>query len=181
MLFTPLPTVRFLFRQMLVLLKMINPGFITITEILKKSVDKTVDLLRLELEIRKSELEEQWHFASLEKIFIEERIYKDKPFEDAASMDEAILHIDMRLEPFKPKFKREITREDILKLMEIKMGRILKFNTDKANEFIQSIEDEILEVINNINHIIPYLDRLVYALKNKIREGQRKKNRDPKL
>ncbi len=152
-----------------------KPGFITITEILKKSVDKTVELLKLELEIKKSELEEQWHFASLEKIFIEERIYKDKAFENSANMDEAVSHIDMRLEPFKPKFNREITREDILKLMEIKMGRILKFNTDKANEFIQSIEDEILEVINNINHIIPYSINWFTHLKTKYGKGRERK------
>jgi topoisomerase IV subunit A len=92
-------------------------------------------LLKLELEIRKGELEEAWHFASLEKIFIEERIYKDKGFEESPNMDAAIA-------PHRPTFgtletpapKREITRDDILKLMEIKMARILKFNKDKAND-----------------------------------------------
>jgi topoisomerase-4 subunit A len=152
-----------------------KPGFITITEILKKSVDKTVELLKLELEIKKAELEEQWHFASLEKIFIEERIYKDKPFEDSANMDEAVQHIDKRLEPFKPRFKREITREDILKLMEIRMGRILKFNTDKANELIQSIEDEIVEILNNIHHIIPFTIDWFSPLKSKYGKGRDRK------
>ena len=85
--------------------------------------------MKLELEIRMDELEEQWHFASLEQIFIDERIYKDKSFEDSGDMDHAVAHIDMRLVPWKPRFRRAITREDILKLMEIRMGRILKFNT----------------------------------------------------
>ena len=152
-----------------------KPKFITVSEILKKSVDKTVEVLKLELEIRKQELEEQWHFASLEQIFIEQRIYKDKAFEDSGNMDEAVKHIDKRLEPFKPKFKREITREDILKLMEIKMGRILKFNTDKANEIIVGIEDEILEVIRNINHIIPYSIEWFNHLKNKFGKGKERK------
>ena len=152
-----------------------RPKFITISEILKKSVDKTVELLKLELEIKKMELEEQWHFASLEKIFIEERIYKDKAFEDSANMDEAVRHIDNRLEPFKPLFRREITREDILKLMEIKMGRILKFNTDKANELIQGIEDEIVEVLNHINNIIPYSIEWFHHLKTKFGKGKERK------
>jgi len=152
-----------------------KPKFITVSEILKKSVDKTVEVLKLELEIRKQELEEQWHFASLEQIFIEQRIYKDKAFEDSGNMDEAVKHIDKRLEPFKPKFKREITREDILKLMEIKMGRILKFNTDKANEIIIGIEDEIVEVLRNINHIIPYSIEWFNHLKNKFGKGKERK------
>jgi len=113
-----------------------KPLFIGVSEILKRSADSTRDLLKMELEIRKSELEEQWHFSSLEKIFIEERIYKDKKFEDSANMDQAVAHIDERLEPWKPKLKREVTREDILKLMEIRMARILKFNKDKANDHL---------------------------------------------
>ena len=113
-------------------------------------------LLKLELEIRMRELEEAWHFASLEKIFIEERIYKDKEFEQSASMDEAVAHIDKRLEPWKPKLMREITRDDIMKLMEIRMARILKFNIDKANDHIKSIEDEIKKIKNNIKNIIPF-------------------------
>ena len=152
-----------------------KPGFITVTAILKKAVTNTVELLKLELEIKKSELEEQWHFASLEKIFIEERIYKDQAFEESANMEEAILHVDRRLDPFKPRFKREITREDILKLMEIKMGRILKFNTDKANEYIQAIEDEIVEVLNNIHHIIPFTIDWFGRLKTKYGKGRERK------
>ena len=103
---------------------------------LRHSTDRTLDLLRQELLIQKQEQEEALFYASLEKIFIEERIYKDAEFENAKDMDEAVAHIDSRLEPFKPSFIREVTRDDILRLMEIKMGRILKFNSDKSNEFI---------------------------------------------
>jgi topoisomerase-4 subunit A len=152
-----------------------KPHFISVSEILKRSVDATLRLLKQELEIKKSELEEAWHFASLEQIFIEERIYKDKKFEDAASMDAAIAHVDQRLEPWKPKFKREITREDNQKLMEIRMARILKFNTDKANEHILSIEDEIDEVVNNIENIVPYTIRWFSHLKDKYGKGRERK------
>ena len=103
----------------------------------------------------KAELEEQWHFLSLEKIFIEERIYKDKKFEDSENMDMAIAHIDTRLEPWKPKLHREVKREDILRLMEIRMARILKFNKDKASDQLKAIEDEIAEVVNDIENIVP--------------------------
>ncbi len=133
-----------------------KPRFIGVSEILRINADQTVALLKLELKIRMRELEEAWHFASLEKIFIEERIYKDKEFEQSASMDEAVAHIDKRLEPWKPKLMREITRDDIMKLMEIRMARILKFNTDKANDHIKSIEDEIKKIKNNIKNIIPF-------------------------
>ena len=149
-----------------------KPKFINVTEILKKSVDKTVELLKLELEIRMGELEEQWHFSSLEQLFIDERIYKDKAFEDSDNMDEAIAHIDGRLDPWKPRFRREITREDILKLMEIRMGRILKFNTDKANEIIKGIEDTIAEVIANIQNLIPFTIAWYEHLRSKYAKGR---------
>jgi len=152
-----------------------KPKFITVTEILKKSVDNTVELLKLELEIRMGELEEQWHFASLEQIFIDERIYKDKAFEDSNNMDQAVNHIDQRLAPWKPKFKREISRDDILKLMEIRMGRILKFNTDKANEIIKGIEDDIAGVIANLQNLIPYCITWYQHLKNKYSRGRARK------
>ncbi len=152
-----------------------KPKFINVTEILKRSVDKTIDLLKLELEIHMGELEEQWHFASLEQIFIDERIYKDKAFEDSASIDQAISHIDTRLEPWKPKFRREIVREDILKLLEIRMGRILKFNTDKATELIKGIEDSIAEVLANIQNLIPYTIAWYEHLKTKYSKGRGRK------
>lgn len=152
-----------------------KPKFINVTEILKKSVDKTVELLKLELEIRMGELEEQWHFASLEQIFIDERIYKDKAFEDSNNMDQAVDHIDKRLERWKPKFRREITREDILKLMEIRMGRILKFNTEKADELIKGIEDSMAEVLANLQNLIPYTIAWYEHLKAKYAKGRERK------
>ncbi|AHW59934.1 DNA topoisomerase IV subunit A [Draconibacterium orientale] len=152
-----------------------KPHFIGVSEILKRSADSTKALLKLELEIRKSELEEQWHFSSLEKIFIEERIYKDKKFEDSENMDQAVAHIDHRLEPWKPKLKREVTREDILKLMEIRMARILKFNKDKANELLKSIEDEIAEIEHNIENIIDFTIEWFKHLKKKYGKGKERK------
>ena len=152
-----------------------KPHFIGVSDVLRKNAEQTVDLLKLELEIRKGELEAAWHFASLEKIFIEERIYKDKGFEDSKNMDEAVDHIDMRLEPWKPKLKREITRDDILKLMELKMNRILKFNKDKADEQILAIEDEIAEIISNIENIIPFTIAYYKRIKSKYGKGRERK------
>ncbi len=144
-----------------------KPIFIGVSDILKKNTDQTLLLLKLELEIRKGELEQAWHFASLEKIFIEERIYKDKEFEQSENMDEAVNHIDKRLEPWKPKLMREVTREDILKLMEIRMARILKFNTDKANSHIQSIEEEIEEINKKIKNIVSFTIEYFEHIKEK--------------
>lgn len=152
-----------------------KPIFIGVKEILRRSTDSTLLLLKLELEIRKSELEEAWHYSSLEKIFIEERIYKDKKFEDAENMDQAISHIDMRLDPWKPKLKREVTREDILKLMEIRMARILKFNKDKADEHLKAIEDEIVEIENDILNIVPFTIKWFMHLKTKYGKGKERK------
>jgi topoisomerase-4 subunit A len=103
-------------------------------------------LLRKELQIRKSELEEQLFFNSLERIFIEERIYKERKFELAKNQDEVIAFIDSQLEPFKSSFIREVTREDILRLLEIKMQRILKYNKDKADELLVKIKAEIADI-----------------------------------
>lgn len=133
-----------------------KPHFLSVSDILKKSVDNTLDLLRQELNIQKGETLEALHFASLEKIFIEERIYKDKRFEQAENMDAACEHIDERLTPFYPQFVREVTKEDILKLMEIKMARILKFNKDKADEQIARLKAEIEEIDNHLAHITEY-------------------------
>lgn len=152
-----------------------KPIFIGVKEILKRSADSTLDLLKLELEIRKSELEESWHFLSLEKIFIEERIYKDKKFEDAENMDQAVAHIDQRLEPWKPKLMREITRDDIMRLMEIRMARILKFNKDKAEDQLKAIEDEIAEVVNDIINIVPFTIKWFEHLKAKFGIGKERR------
>ena len=148
-----------------------KPHFLTVSDVLKKSVDNTLALLRLELEIHKNELQESLHFASLEKIFIEERIYKDKEFEQAKDMDAACAHIDDRLTPFYPKFIREVTKEDILKLMEIKMGRILKFNSDKAEDFIARTKEEIETINNHLANIVEYTTNWFKMLKEKYGKG----------
>lgn len=133
-----------------------KPHFLSVSTVLKKSVDNTLELLRKELNIQRQEALETLHFASLEKIFIEERIYKDAKFEQAPNMDAACEHIDERLTPFYPQFVREVTKDDILKLMEIKMARILKFNKDKADEFIARLKAEIAEIDNHLSHITQY-------------------------
>ena len=144
-----------------------KPYFLNVSDVLRHCTDNTLYLLRTELEIQKNELLENLLFASLEKIFIEERIYKDKEFENAKSMDEAIEHIDKRLTPFKPQFIREITRDDILRLMEIKMGRILKFNKDKADELIANYKAQIEQINYNLEHIVEYTIDWFVGLKEK--------------
>ncbi|KAA6302921.1 MAG: DNA gyrase subunit A [Candidatus Ordinivivax streblomastigis] len=144
-----------------------KPQFLTVSKILKHITNHTVRLLKLELEIQKQELLESLHFASLEKIFIEERIYKDKEFENAKDMDMALAHIDQRLEPFKPQFVREVLRDDLLRLMEIKMGRILKFNKDKADELIASYKSQIATIDSHIEHIVEYTIDWFSRLKDK--------------
>ena len=148
-----------------------KPHFLTVSDVLRKSADNTLSLLRKELEIRRGELLESLHFSSLEKIFIEERIYKDKKFEQAENMDAACEHIDERLTPFYPQFVREVTKEDILRLMEIKMAHILKFNKDKADENIARIKEEIEEIDFKLAHIVNYTIDWFEMLKNKYGEN----------
>lgn len=131
-----------------------KPCFLTVSDVLRYSVDSTMGLLRRELQIRKDELLEQLFFSSLEKIFIEERIYKDKKFENAENMDATVNHIDDRLAPFKPDLIREVTHDDILKLMEIKMQRILKFSKDKADELIAKMQAEIDEIDRDLAQMV---------------------------
>ena len=133
-----------------------KPKFLTVGKLLTHSVDHSLVLLRNELEIKKHEIQEQLHFASLEKIFIEERIYKDRKFEQSADMDAACAHIDERLTPFYPLFIREVTKEDILRLMEIKMARILKFNSDKAEEIIARYKSDIEQLEYHLAHMVEY-------------------------
>jgi topoisomerase-4 subunit A len=144
-----------------------KPHFLTVSDVLRHTTDNTLALLRTELEIQKAEQEESLFFASLEKIFIEERIYKDKEFENAKNMDQAVRHIDSRLEPFKAGFIRDITRDDILKLMEIKMGRILKFNSDKSNALIARIKKDIKQVDYHLKNIVAYTIDWFVNLKEK--------------
>ena len=130
------------------------PKFLTVSDVLRKSVDYTKYLIKRELEIRRGELLEQLHFCSLEKIFIEERIYKAKEFENAKNMDVAIDYVDSRLKPFYEMFVREVTRDDILKLMEIKMARILKFNKDKADELIARLKAELEQIERDLANLV---------------------------
>ena len=131
-----------------------KPQFLAVSDVLRRSVDNTLELLRQERLIRKGELLEQLHFASLEQIFIEERIYKDKKFENAKTMDEACEWIDERLTPWYPKMVREVTKDDILRLMEIKMARILKFNKDKAEELMARIREELAQIDNELANMV---------------------------
>lgn len=131
-----------------------KPQFLTVSDVLRRSVDNTMELLRQERLIRRAELLEQLHFASLEQIFIEERIYKDRKFENARTMDEACEWIDERLTPWYPKMVREVTKDDILRLMEIKMARILKFNKDKAEENMARIRDEIEQIDKELSDMV---------------------------
>ena len=131
-----------------------KPCFLTVSDVLRHNTDRTKALLRMELEIRKGELEEQLFFASLERIFIEERMYKDRQFEQAPNMDAVVKHLDQRLEPFKKNLIREVTRDDILRLMEIKMQRILKFNKEKADDLIASIKKEIKDINYDLAHMV---------------------------
>ena len=147
-----------------------TPVFLTVSELLRRSVDSTKELLRLELQIRKGELLEQLHFASLESIFIEERIYKDKEFEQAQDMDSALSHIDNRLEPYKKDFIREITRDDLLRLMEIKMARILRFNKDKAEELIARLKKDIAEIDKQLGQMTAVTIKWFTMLKEKYGE-----------
>ena len=131
-----------------------KPHFLTVTDVLKHATDRTKQLIKQELEIKRSELLEQLHFASLEKIFIEERIYKDRKFEQAPNVNAVCEHIDERLTPFYPQMVREVTKEDILRLLEIKMQRILKFNKEKADELMARLKEEIEGVEHDLNNLV---------------------------
>lgn len=144
-----------------------KPHFISVSDVLRRNVDSTREILRAELEIQLSEVKEMLHFASLERIFIEERIYKDKEFEQSNSKEEAIAHIDRRIEPWKPKLLREVTHEDFEKLFEIKMGRILKFNVQQAEENIAAYNDRIAHLNSELSHITEYTIRWFETLKEK--------------
>ena len=143
------------------------PKFLTVSDVLRKSVDYTKYLIKRELEIRRGELLEQLHFASLEKIFIEERIYKAKEFENAKTMDAACAYVDSRLEPFYPQFVREVTKDDILRLMEIKMARILKFKKDKADEFIARLKAELEQIERDLANLVEVTAEWFRFLKKK--------------
>ena len=150
-----------------------KPRFVGVSEILKLNTNSTRELLSLELQIRMSELDEAWHFSSLEKIFIEKRIYRD--IEECETWESIIETIDKGLEPYKKLFKRDITTEDITKLTEIKIKRISKFDSKKADDIIKGIESEMEEVQNNFDHIVDYTINYYRQIKKKYGKGRERK------
>ncbi len=149
-----------------------KPVFMPVSDILRKSVDDTVALLLLELKIKLGELESDWQYSSLEKIFIEERIYKDKEFEESGSVEEVVVHVRKRLGPFIVQLIRPVTDDDIKQLLEIKMKRILKFNSEQAENYIKGLEEEIARVKFDIEHIIPYSIEYYKRIKAKFGKGR---------
>ncbi len=144
-----------------------KPEFLGVSDVLRHSVDRTMDIFRSELQIRINELSEQLLSASLERYFIEKRIYKDKAYEQAPDIDAAIAHIDERLNPIKKKLIREVTRDDIMRLLEIKMKRILRFNADENERLIERIKADIEAAKNNLDHLVDYTINWYQSLKEK--------------
>ncbi|MFM9945602.1 MAG: DNA gyrase/topoisomerase IV subunit A, partial [Bacteroidia bacterium] len=150
-----------------------KPHFMDVNDILKHCTDSAVALLKLELEIRRNELEEKWHFSSLEKIFIENRIYRD--IEECETWEEVLDAIDKGLEPFKSSLRREITTEDITKLTEIRIKRISKFDAFKADEYMKGLETELDEVNNHLENLIKFAIRYFEALLKQFGKGKERK------
>ena len=152
-----------------------KPCFMPVSDILRHSADDTVALLKRELEIRLGELQEELHFLSLERIFIEQRIYKDREVEELETFEEVSLHVRGRLQPFLPKLYREVTEEDIKRLFEIRMKRITKFDSDEADRKIEALNQEIAEVRHNIEHIIPYSIAYYERIKERYGKGRERR------
>jgi topoisomerase-4 subunit A len=150
-----------------------KPQFMAVNEILKYNTNQTVELLKQELQIRKEELMEKILFSSLEKIFIENRIYRD--IEECESWEEVIQTIDKGLKPHKKKFYREITREDIVRLTEIKIKRISKFDSFKADELLKDLEKELKETHHHLRHLIEYAIDYYSRLLEKYGKGRERK------
>jgi topoisomerase-4 subunit A len=150
-----------------------KPRFVGVNEILKINTQQTVDLLQQELEIRKHELEEQWHFSSLEKIFIEERVYRD--IEEAETWEEVLGNIDKGLKPHIKHLKRPVTEDDLVRLTEIKIKRISKFDSFKADEKIAGLEAELEEVQHHLDNLVDFAIDYYKKLKKKYGEGRERK------
>ncbi len=150
-----------------------KPMFLSVNEILELSTERTKDLLKKELEIRLAELNEKWHFSSLEKIFIEKRIYRD--IEEATTWEAVIERIDKGLKPYKKLFKREITTDDIVRLTEIKIKRISKFDGFKADEEIKAIENELKQVAYDLKHLTEYAIAYFQNLLKKYGKGRERR------
>lgn len=150
-----------------------KPLFIGVSEMLKRSTHQTVDLLKQELEIELGELEERWHFLSLERIFIENRIYR--AIEEEETWEGVLSSIDEGLKPFVIHLKRAVTQEDIIRLTEIRIKRISRFDIDKANQQIESLEGEIEQVKYNLEHLIDFAIKYFTNLKEKYGKGRERK------
>jgi len=148
-----------------------KPIFTSVSNLLRLSVDNTKALLKWELEIEKGELEEKYFYTSLEKIFIENRIYKEKGYEDAPNKEKLIEFVDAALTPFKAQLIREVRTEDIERLFEIKMLRITKFDSKKADELMKDLEKKIKACIKNLNHLTEYTINWFEMLKKKYGEA----------
>lgn len=150
-----------------------KPAFLGVSEIVRRCAFQTKDLLKWELEIRLGELNDKWHFSSLEKIFIENRIYRD--IEECETWEAVIEAIDKGLDPFKKLLKREVTRDDIIRLTEIKIKRISKYDSFRADEEIKSLEDAIAETEKNLRNLTRYSIRYFENLKKKYGKGRERK------
>lgn len=150
-----------------------KPHFFSAADLLYLATEKTRDLLKLELEIQLGELEEKWHFSSLEKIFIEKRIYRR--IEEEETWEGVIATVDKGLAPYKKFFKREITEDDILRLLEIKIKRISKYDSFKADEQIKALEDGIAETLKNLKYLTKYAIRWFTELKKKYGKGRERR------
>ncbi|EZH75398.1 DNA topoisomerase IV subunit A [Aquimarina atlantica] len=150
-----------------------KPNFIGVSEMLRRSTDNTVELLKRELEIQLSELQEQWHFASLERIFIENRIYRD--IEEVDTWEGVIEAIDKGLKPHIKHLKRAVTEEDIVRLTEIRIKRISKFDIDKAQQKIEALEEDIAQVKYNLEHLIEFAIDYFKRLKTTYGKGKERK------
>ena len=151
-----------------------KPNFMGVSDMLKISTDHTVQLLKMELEVQLSDLEDQWHNASLERIFIENKIYRD--IEAAETWEEVISKIQIGLKPYTTNLKRNVVEDDIIRLTEIKIKRISKFDLDKAQQKIEILETDIEEVKNNLNHIIDYTVRYFNHLKKSYGTNRKRKS-----
>ncbi len=150
-----------------------KPRFVGVSEILRVNADHTKELLKQELEIRLRELMEDWHLSSLEKIFIEKRIYRD--IEECETWEAVIEAIDKGLDPYKKLLMREVTRNDIIKLTEIKIKRISKYDTKRADEHIKSLEEEMEEVKTHLNNLVTYTINYFKQIKKKFGKGRERK------
>ena len=150
-----------------------KPLFVGVSEMLRRSTDRTVELLKSELEIQLDELEEQWHFASLERIFIENRIYRD--IEEEETWEGVIAAIDKGLQPHIQHLKRAVTEEDIVRLTEIRIKRISKFDIDKAQQKIDALEDSIAQIKHHLAHLVEYAIDYFKRLKKDYGAGKERK------